>query len=130
MAPGRTYDSLGHRGGILGVPDASGASYQADVNSSNDLLVAVQTSLGGSINATGQVSIGTSATQIIAAGTRQGVLITNPSTSVTVFIGGIGVTTGNGQELLPGNSITIPAVSAVYGIVATSTQTVSYLELV
>lgn len=130
MASGKTYDSLGHRGGILGVPDASGASYQADVDSSGDMLVAVKTSTGGVLNATGQVSIANTATLIIAANTRQGVLITNPSTTVTVFIGGSGVTTGNGQELLPGNSLTIPAVSAIYGIVATGAQTVSYMELV
>lgn len=127
---GKTYDGAGSRHQILGLPDANGASYPADVNSSNNLLVALQTSPGGVLNATGQVSVGTGATLIIAAGTRQGVLITNPSTSVTVFIGGSGVTTGNGQELLPGNSITLPAVSAIYGIVAASTQVVSYLELV
>lgn len=123
-------DSVGHRTGVIGLPDASGSSYQADVNSLGDLLVAVATSTGGVLNATGQVSVGSTATLIIAANTRQGVLITNPSATVTVFIGGAGVTTGNGQELLPLQSITLPVVSAVYGIVATGTQTVSYVEVV
>lgn len=127
---GKFYDSVGTRGGVIGLPDANGASYQADVDSSNNLHVNVQTAPGGVLNATGQVSVGNTATLIIAAGTRQGVLITNPSSSVTVFLGGRGVTTGNGQELLPGNSITLPVVSAVYGIVASSTQTVSYVEVV
>ncbi len=116
--------------GIIGTPDANGASYQADVDSNNRLAVNVQTSAGGVLNATGQVSVANSATLIIAAGTRQGVIITNPSTSVTVFIGGSGVTIANGQELLPGNSITLPVTSAVYGVVASSTQTVSYVEVV
>jgi hypothetical protein len=124
------YDSVAHRGGILGLPDASGGSNQADVDASGRLAVNVQTTAGGALNATGQVSVANTATLIIAAGTRQGVVITNPSTTVTVFIGGSGVTTGNGQELLPGNSVTLPVVSAVYGIVASSTQTVSYLEVV
>lgn len=127
---GKTYDGAGSRHQILGLPDGVGASYPADVDSSNRLLVNVNTTPGGALNATGQVSVGTSATQIIAAGTRQGVLITNPSSSVTVFIGGSGVTIANGQELLPGQSLTLPVVSAVYGVVAASTQTVSFVEVV
>lgn len=128
---GKFYDSVGNRHGVVGTPDGAGASYQADVDSSNRLLVNVQTTAGGVGNATGQVSVGASATQIIAANTRQGVVITNPSSSVTVFIGfSNAVTTSNGQELLPGNSITLPVVSAVWAIVATGTQTVSFLEVV
>lgn len=123
-------DSVGHRTGVIGLPDVSGSSYQADVNNANELLVAVATSTGGVLNATGQVSVANTATLIIAAGTRQGVLITNPSSTVTVYIGGAGVTTGNGQELLPGCTLTLPVVSAVYGIVATSTQNISYCEVV
>jgi len=130
MAVGKTYDGVGSRNGILGLPDSNGASYQADVDPSNNLHVNVQTEPGGVLNATGQVSVGNTATQIIAAGTRQGVMITNPSSSVTVFLGGRGVTTGNGDELLPGTSKTYPIVSAVYGIVALGSQTVSYVEVV
>lgn len=127
---GKYVDSVGHRTGVIGLPDGNGASYQADVNAANDLVVAVATATGGVLSGTGQVSIGSSATLIIAANTRQGVLITNPSSTVTVYIGGSGVTTGNGQILTPGSSITIPVVSALYGIVATGTQTVSYVEVV
>src|SRR5579859_1792462 len=126
---GKVYDSGSARHLILGLPDSSGGQNAADVDASNRLQVAVGTSTGGSMNATGQVSVGATATQIIAASTRQGVLITNPSTTVTVFIGGSGVTTGNGQELLPGGSLTLPVVSAVFGIVATGTQTISYVEV-
>lgn len=127
---GKVYDSQSARHAILGLPDANGGQNAADVNSANQLQVAVGTSTGGSLNATGQVSVANTATQIIAANTRQGVLITNPSSTVTVYIGGSGVTTGNGQELLPGCSLTLPIVSAVYGIVATGSQTVSYVEIV
>lgn len=123
-------DSVGHRTGIIGIPDSNGASYQADVNSANDLLVAVASSTGGVLNGTGQVSIGSSATLILASNLRQGLLITNPSATVTVYIGGSGVTISNGQALLPGCSITLPVVSAVYGVIATGTQSVSYTEVV
>jgi hypothetical protein len=127
---GKFYDGVGHRAGILGTPDANGASYQADVDASNRLQVAVATSPGGVLNGTGQVSLGTSATLIIAAGTRQGVVITNPSSTVTIYVGGSGVTTSNGQIVPPLQSVTLPVVSAVYGVVVSSTQTVSYAEVV
>lgn len=127
---GKVYNHGGERIGLVGVPDANGASNQVDVDSSNRLQVNVQTTAGGVLNSTGQVSVGATATLIIAAGTRQGVVITNPSSSVTVYIGGSGVTTSNGQELLPLQSITLPVVSAVYGIVASSSQTVSFAEVV
>lgn len=130
MAVGKTYDGVGSRNGILGLPDAAGASYQADVDTSNNLHVNVQSSPGGVLNGTGQVSVGSSATLIIAANTRQGVLITNPSTTVTLYVGGSGVTTGNGQIIPPSQSITLPVVSAIYGVVATGTLTISYVEVV
>lgn len=127
---GKFFDGVAHRTGILGTPDANGASYQADVDASNRLQVSVATSPGGVLNGTGQVSLGTGATLIIAAGTRQGVVITNPSTTVTIYVGGSGVTTSNGQIVPPLQSVTLPVVSAVYGCVAASTQTVSYAEVV
>lgn len=123
-------DSVGHRTGVIGLPDASGSSYQADVNALGQVQIAIAAAPGGVLNATGQVSLGTSATQIIAANSRQGVLITNPSTTVTVYIGGAGVTIANGQALAPGCSLSLPVVSAVFGVVATSTQTVSYVEVI
>jgi hypothetical protein len=114
---------------IIGIPH-SAPSNVADVNTSNELLVSAQYQAAGSLNATGQVSVGATATLIIAANTRQGVIITNPSSTTTVYIGGSGVTTSNGQELLPNQSLTLPVVSAIYGVVASSTQTVSYLEVI
>jgi hypothetical protein len=126
----KVYDSQSGRVAILGVPDVNGGQNTADVDSSSRLQVALGTSTGGTLNATGQVSITGSATLIIAAATRQAVLVTNPSSTVTVFIGGSGVTTGNGQELLPLQSLTLPVVSAVYGIVTTGSQTVSYVEVI
>ena len=106
----------------------SGAVEPLQVDANNKLI---GSSIGLSLNATGQVSVGATATQIIAANTaRAGILITNPSTSVTVYVGLSGVTAATGAILGPGTSMTLPTVSAVYGIVATSTQTVSYIELV
>jgi hypothetical protein len=106
------------------VGDAANGSQTLCVTSAGMLL-----NTGGLLNATGQVPISLTATQIIAANARQGLLITNPST-VTVFVGGSGVTAATGQELLAGQSLSLPVTSAVYGIVSTGTQTVSYLKVV
>ncbi len=54
--------------------------------------------------------------------------ITNPSSSVIVYIGGVNVTVSNGQALLPGNSYTTYSGGAWYGIVTSSTQVVSYAD--
>ena len=80
--------------------------------------------------ATAQTSVASTATQIVGVrATRRAVLITNPSSTVTVYLGSASVTTSTGQALLPGNSISVPTTLAVYGIVASSTQTVSSIEV-
>lgn len=80
--------------------------------------------------ATAQVSVGTTATQIVAARAGRGsVKITNLGTT-DVFIGAAGVTSTTG-DLLPGTkgaSITIPSNAAIFGIAGTA-QSVSVLEV-
>jgi len=79
----------------------------------------------------GQVSVASTATSIVSARTaRRGVIITNSGTT-DVFIGDASVTTSTGL-LLPGTKgafVVIPANVQIYGIVASSTQTVSFLEV-
>lgn len=80
--------------------------------------------------ATGQVSIGATATLIAAARPgRSSVTIVNGGTT-DVFIGGSGVTTTTGMLLsgTKGQLITIPTSGAVYGVVATGTESVSEME--
>ena len=113
---------------LQGAENPSGKIEPLQVDTNNELITS---SIGLSLNATGQVSVGATATQIIAANaTRAGVLITNPSATVSVYIGLSGVTSSTGAILGPGQSLTLPVTSAVYGIVGTGTQTVSYVELV
>lgn len=53
------------------------------------------------INSTGQVSVGTSATLIIAAnGNREAVVVTNTATSATVYIGEGAVTTSTRPRIV------------------------------
>jgi hypothetical protein len=80
------------------------------------------------INSTGQVSVTNAATQIIAGnGNREGVIITNTG-SVTVFLGEQAVTASTGHALPAGTAITLTCASPVYGITATGTSTVTFLE--
>lgn len=84
---------------------------------------------GSAAIATSQVSVGTSATQIVPARSgRLAVTITMVG-SGDVFVGASGVTVANGSLLLgsKGSSITIPTQAAVFGIGAVA-QTVSVLE--
>lgn len=80
--------------------------------------------------ATNQVSVGTSATLIAAARSgRQSIVITLTAATV-LYVGTSGVTTGNGLFVagVVGQTITLETAAAVYGIVASGTLTVSYLE--
>jgi hypothetical protein len=85
--------------------------------------------------AAGQVSVGSTATLIVAARTgvqgtgRKTVCVTNSATTA-VFLGGSGVTTSTGQ-LLPGTTGAQQCwdtQAAIYGIVSTGSETVSYSE--
>lgn len=85
---------------------------------------------GGSTVAAGQVSVGTSSTQIV--GVRAGrkyVIITQLGTN-DVYLGPTGVTTGTGDLLVgaKGSKTVVATDAAVYGV-AGSTQSVSYLEV-
>lgn len=85
--------------------------------------------VGSPSMATGQVAVGTSATQVVPA--RAGrVAVTITATSAVVFyVGASGVTVANGAYAggATGASITIPTQAAVFAIGA-SALTVSYLE--
>jgi hypothetical protein len=81
--------------------------------------------------ATGQVSVGTTATLIVAQRSgRYGVTLINKG-STEVDIGGSSVTTSTGSPLpaVQWASKTILTTAAIYGIVASGTQTVAFEEL-
>lgn len=85
---------------------------------------------GSAALATSQVSVGTSATQIVAARAgRLAVTITMVGAG-DIFLGIAGVTVTNGALLVgtKGASVTIPTQAAVFGIGAVA-QTVSIIEV-
>jgi len=84
--------------------------------------------LAGTMN-NGNITVTTSATLIIATNTsRKSILIRNNG-SATLFIGGNNsVTTSNGYRITGGQSMYIFETDEVYGIVASGTLDVRYLE--
>lgn len=85
----------------------------------------------------GAANFSTGHTAIIAAtptkivdinATRRAVLITNTDTALFLYVGGATVSAATGQEVLPGQSISIPVVGALYGI-GSGSLTATFLEV-
>ena len=82
----------------------------------------------------GIVSVGTTATLLSAAEAGrdgQTVLVQNPSGGVNVFLGGAGVTTASyGYLIVAGSAfaIDLQAGESLFGVVASSTQSVSVIR--
>ena len=91
-------------------------------------------SVGAATIATGQFSNATgSATQIVAAragasGTGRVSLTMYNSSNVNVFVGVTGVTSSTGLRILPGGSLTLYTTAAVFGVPASGTGTLDYIE--
>lgn len=72
------------------------------------------------------VSVGTVPTLLRTAAGIEGVIIYNPSTTVTVWIGEASIAAGSGIPCLPGNFVSYGLNgSSLYGIVASGTVTVN-----
>lgn len=114
--------------GALAFGLISSASAQQFYGSGGNALMG--TAPGANNIATGQVSVGATATQIapVRQG-RQSVTIYQTGTT-QVYVGAKGVTTTTGAPLgtTAGNPITIPGGAPVYGIVTTGTDAVAYIE--
>lgn len=93
-------------------------------------------SLGTNTLATNQVSVASSATLIVAARTgatgigRKSVTITNITGTGPFYVGNTGLTTSTGMYVgaTAGASITLDTQAAIFGIVPTTAQSVSFVE--
>lgn len=112
--------------GITGGAGAVAANTPRVVSADDSLDVAGSETIG-----TGQASVATTETAVVAArNNRHAVMIINHGTTA-VYLGPTGLTTSTGVLLagVVGASITIPTQAAIFGVVASGTQTVSYVEL-
>lgn len=124
---------------IIGTLTPSGEQ-NVNVNQYNSVAVPVNglpTQLVGTAAiATGQASVTTGNISIVAARTgvvgtgRKSVCITNVTGTGPVYIGVTGVSTSTGQYLAgaAGASICLDTQAAIFGTVASVTQTVTYVE--
>lgn len=100
------------------------------VTNAGTFAVQVTTQVGTANFATGQISCASTATQIAASrATRRKITIETHGTT-DAFLGPSGVTTSNGLKLkgIDGAEATLGITGAIYCIVASGTQTVSYIE--
>lgn len=81
----------------------------------------------GTTITTGQVSITTTATQVVASDTRNSVVILNQDAAINMYIGVAGVTSSTGILLKAGSSITITNNAAVFAVAASGTPVAGYL---
>lgn len=132
VRPSSTADNIAGAGGLsvwgqgLVYSDASSTWYRMRGDTTGTYMILK----GSGTLATNQATVTTSATQIIAARTgRSRVTITNLGTT-DVFIGPTGVTATTGQILVgtKGASITLNTSAAIFAIVGTGTQAVSFIE--
>lgn len=110
---------------LIGGADGSGNLQALKVDGAQQLKVS---NIGVSLNSYGQVTVTSSATQIKAAlSTRAAILVTNAGTA-TVYLGDASVTTSTGFPLAAGATVGLPQATVLYGIVASTSQVVGYLE--
>lgn len=114
-------------GGVLSIQGVSGGT---------PLTVTPTPDVGAAALATGQQAITNTVggTQIVAARTgapgtgRVSVTVINPSTGGILYLGNSGLTTTTGVAVAPGSAFTMNFTGALFGIVATGTQTVTFFE--
>lgn len=86
--------------------------------------------------ATSQASISTSSGSTIAlaartgaAGTGRGAVIVYNMGANTAYIGASGVTSSTGIPILPGGSLVVPVIAALYAVTASNTTTLAFMEV-
>jgi hypothetical protein len=85
---------------------------------------------GAPNGAFGQQAVISTATLIAAVrATRRAILVLNLDATATVYLGNSNVTTATGLALKPGISISLPWIGACYGITASGTVNVTFVEI-
>lgn len=95
-------------------------------------LDANQIYYGGALSSSiifGSVSVGTTATTILAVNSgRKGILIRNNSGTTSIYYGTTGVTTSTGKILSPYQAVYLVAKEAIVAITSSGTADVRYVE--
>ena len=78
--------------------------------------------------ATGQATVGTTATLIAAARPERERIVLTAVAATAFYVGGSGVTTGTGVFVPAGASLPLETTAAIYGVVPAATLGVSFIE--
>lgn len=115
--------------GVAGYDSSSDAWYALSIDPTSGAMIQRSESTQLDQLASGQVSVGTGGTLIVAARASRGSVVLVNTGSVTVYIGGDNnVNASTGLPLLANAAITIPGGAAVYGKTGSSSATVGYME--
>ena len=116
---------------VLPVKGSDGNAYSARTLPLADEGGVATVEIGNDLLATGQPNVGATATAICSARVGRGAITVVNHGTTDVFLGGSTVTSGTGVLLLgvKGASITLPFAGALYGVTATGSQPVSYVEV-
>lgn len=91
---------------------------------------ATQVLAGGATITAGQVTLSTTAAQVLAASsTRRRMILRNNDAAINIFLGPAGVTAANGILVKPGDPpLPISSTAAVFAVAASGTPVVSWLN--
>ena len=124
------YGCVQGPGGWYRAADRSGP-YVLDATCTGTLAGTISLDVGAGTILTNQITITTTATQIVASRIGRRAVILASLGSNPLYIGAAGVTTSTGMLLPQGTMppLAVPATSAIYGIMSSGTQVVSVLEV-
>lgn len=100
-----------------------------EVDEVNPLPVKITGPQGASHFDTDQEALSTTAEQVLAVNSvRRRVVIKNLDSAITVYIGKFNVSSSNGLELKPGESIALHTTASIHAIAASGTPSIAWLE--
>ena len=83
---------------------------------------------GNPYYSTGQVSVGTTPVQVVPVNPSRFILHLGNESGTTVYIGAAGVTPSTGYPILGSSLKTVSTRDALYAVVASGTETLSFFE--
>lgn len=114
----------------VAITAGAGTTVATDERTINSVAVQIQRvdEIGGSTLANGQAApTGTAATLVAARDTRKRLILVNRGTQ-SVYVGIATVTTSNGLEMRPGDSLELRTTALVQAITSSGTGRVDYIE--
>ena len=129
MNDGGNTISVDDGGSTISIDDGGGSiTIDGTVTTTPSGVQDINTATSSTIT-TGQVTVSTSATLIIAANSSRRSVVVRNTGSTDMYIGASGVTTATGFLVKASEAFTVDrSTAAIYGVVASGTTTTNYIE--